>query len=93
MPARATSTPGAGDSTMTTNAIFYHAGCPVCVTAEQKLVAAIDRTKHRITVVHLGEDKSKLAAAKAAGVLSVPALVIEDQVFHLNMGAPLSALG
>jgi len=40
-------------------AIFYHAGCPVCISAEQ------------------------------AGVQSVPALLIEGNVFHINYGASL----
>jgi hypothetical protein len=28
-------------------AIFYHAGCPVCLEAEQKVVDAIDRSKYQ----------------------------------------------
>ena len=78
---------------MTTAAIFYHAGCPVCITAEQQLAAVIDPAKHTVTSIHLGQDKSQLAAAKAAGVVSVPALVIDGQVFHIHLGAPISALG
>lgn len=77
---------------MTTTALFYHAGCPVCITAEKQLVATIDRAKITVKSIHLGQDKSQLAAAKAAGVLSVPALVLDGQVFHINMGAPISAL-
>jgi len=26
------------------NAIFYHAGCPVCVAAEQRVALALDPT-------------------------------------------------
>ncbi len=78
---------------MITTAIFYHAGCPVCITAEQQLVAVLDPAKHTVKSIHLGQEKSQLAVAKAAGVVSVPALVIDGQVFHINMGAPISALG
>lgn len=78
---------------MPSTAIFYHAGCPVCVAAEQQLAAALDRSRFAVQSIHLGQERSQLAAAKAAGVVSVPALVIDGQVFHINFGAPLSALG
>jgi len=29
------------------NAIFYHAGCPVCVSAEQALLAALDQQRNQ----------------------------------------------
>lgn len=74
-------------------AIFYHAGCPICVSAEQTLVEGLDPSKYRVESVHLGETRSRLAEAKAAGVKSVPALVIEGNVFHINYGADLNALG
>ncbi|MFZ0788227.1 MAG: thioredoxin family protein, partial [Chromatiaceae bacterium] len=60
---------------MKTKAIFYHAGCPVCVAAEQNLANAIDPARYDVEVVHLGEDKSRLQEAESAGVVSVPALV------------------
>ena len=74
-------------------AIFYHAGCPVCLSAEQMVVDAIDQNKYPIEVVHLGEDSGRLAEAKVAGVKSVPALVLNNQVFHINFGASIDALG
>ena len=74
-------------------AIFYHAGCPVCLSAEQMIVDAIDQTKYPIEIVHLGERSGRLAEAKAAGVKSVPALVLNDQVFHINFGASIDDLG
>ncbi len=70
-------------------AVFYHAGCPVCVTAEQTLA---DSLKMDVEKVHLGEQKSRVAEASGAGVKSVPALVVDGQVFHINFGADLSAL-
>lgn len=77
---------------MKTKAIFYHAGCPVCVAAEQNLAAALDRTRFDVEVVHLGSDKQRVAEAERAGVKSVPALVLDGQPYHINFGADLAAL-
>ncbi len=77
---------------MKSNATFYHAGCPVCVTAERGVAEAIDRGKYDVEIVHLGEQRSRVAEAERAGVRSVPALVVGGQVFHINHGADLSAL-
>ncbi|WP_148716118.1 thioredoxin family protein [Chitinolyticbacter meiyuanensis] len=77
---------------MKTQAIFYHAGCPVCITAEQGLAHALDPQQYTLEVVHLGEDKARVAEAEAAGVRSVPALVLGGQAFHINFGADLAAL-
>ncbi len=74
------------------NAVFYHAGCPVCVTAERQFVEALDPNRYSVEVVHLGESKSRIADAERAGVKSVPALVLDGQVFHINFGADLAAL-
>lgn len=77
---------------MKSKAIFYHAGCPVCVSAEQAIVPAIDPAKYDIEIVHLGENKGRLAVAEKSGVKSVPALVLDGAVLHINHGADLSAL-
>jgi len=77
---------------MRSNVVFYHAGCPVCIDAEQKVALAIDPSKYTVEVVHLGHSKGRIAEAEALGVKSVPALVLEGQPFHINFGAPLSAL-
>ena len=73
-------------------AIFYHAGCPVCLSAEQMVADAIDRSKYQVEVVHLGEQAGRIATAEAAGVKSVPALILNDQVFHINFGAAIADL-
>lgn len=73
-------------------AVFYHAGCPVCVEAETKVANAVDRTKYEVEVVHLGEAKDRIGEAEKAGVKSVPALVLDGVPFHINFGADLSAL-
>lgn len=77
---------------MAEKAVFYHAGCPVCVSAEQGILQALDGERYEVEVVHLGEDRSRLAEAEAVGVASVPALVLGGQVFHINFGASLSDL-
>ncbi len=77
---------------MKTNAIFYHAGCPVCIAAEHTIADALDPAKYTVEVVHLGSDKSRLKQAEAAGVKSVPALVMNGAAFHINFGADIAAL-
>jgi len=77
---------------MKTSAIFYHAGCPVCIEAEQQVVEALDSARYDVKIVHLGEQKEQIEAAEAAGVKSVPAIVIDGAPFHINFGAPMSAL-
>jgi len=71
-------------------AIFYHAGCPICVSAEQQVIDALDRKRFEIEIVHLGEDKSQITNAEKAGVKSVPALLLDGNIFHINFGASLS---
>lgn len=71
-------------------AVFFHAGCPVCVAAEQQIVDAVDRSKYEVEVVHLGEARHRIADAERAGVKSVPALVLDGAAFHINFGASLA---
>lgn len=73
-------------------AVFYHAGCPVCVSAEQNVVNLLDPQKVGVEVVHLGEQKQRVAEAESAGVKSVPALVLDGEVLHINYGASLDDL-
>ncbi|AXT50819.1 thioredoxin family protein [Aquimarina sp. BL5] len=69
--------------------IFYHAGCPVCVTAEQDIVNLIGASN--VDIIHLGEEQSIITNAEKAGVQSVPALVTPNgNVLHINFGASLS---
>ncbi len=69
--------------------VFYHAGCPVCVSAEQDIITLIG--EQNVEVVHLGEDKSRIAEAEKAGIRSVPALVTPNgNVLHINFGASLA---
>lgn len=74
------------------NAVFYHAGCPVCLGAEQMLVDALDQNKYTLESVNLGTQPDRIGAAETAGVVSVPALVLDGQVFHINFGAALADL-
>lgn len=77
---------------MKTKAVFYHAGCPVCVAAEQNVAAALDPTRFEVEIVHLGENKARVAEAARAGVKSVPALVMNGAAYHINYGAGIEAL-
>jgi glutaredoxin 3 len=77
---------------MKSKAIFYHAGCPVCVEAEQNVALALDESRFDLEVVHLGDDRQRLGEAKNMGVKSVPALLLGDKVFHINYGASLADL-
>jgi glutaredoxin len=78
---------------MKAKAIFYHAGCPICISAEQNIAQSLNPDRYELEIVHLGEQKEKISAARTAGVLSVPALVIDRQPFHINFGAALADLG
>ena len=78
--------------TMKTSAKFYHAGCPVCLDAESAVTRYLDAAKVDLEVVHLGSAKNRVAEAEAAGVKSVPALVLDGKVLHLNFGAALADL-
>ena len=77
---------------MKAQAIFYHAGCPVCIAAEQQIADAIDPARFAVEIVHLGETRSRIDEAESAGVKSVPALVIGGQPFHINFGAAIADL-
>ena len=74
-----------------TQARFYHAGCPVCVSAEQTLLNLL-APEVKVEIVHLGEQATRVVEAEQAGVKSVPALVVDGQVLHLNFGASIDDL-
>ena len=77
---------------MKTKATFYHAGCPVCVSAEHGLTDFLDPARVEVETVHLGQQKDRVVEAEQAGVRSVPALVLGGSVFHINHGADLAEL-
>ncbi|HQE12582.1 MAG TPA: thioredoxin family protein [Flavipsychrobacter sp.] len=69
--------------------VFYHAGCSVCVSAEHDIVNLIGLDK--VEIVHLGQDRNRIAEAETKGVKSVPALVTPDgNVLHINFGASMT---
>jgi glutaredoxin-related protein len=72
-----------------TKSVFYHAGCPVCVSAEQDIVSLIGSDK--VEIVHLSEQKNRIEEAERKGVKSVPALLTPDgNVLHINFGASMA---
>ena len=69
--------------------IFYHAGCPVCISVEHDILNLIGTSN--VEIVHLGEDRTQLDAAENSGVQSVPALVTPNgNVLHINFGASMA---
>jgi len=69
--------------------IFYHAGCPVCISAEHDIIELAGA--ENIEVVNIGEDRSRINEAENAGVKSVPALLTpKGNVLHLNFGASMA---
>jgi glutaredoxin len=75
---------------MKSKAVFFHAGCPVCVDAERQVAQSLDPARYDVEVVHLGSAKGRITDAQRAGVKSVPALVIDGKPFHINFGASLA---
>ena len=68
--------------------IFYHAGCPVCVSAEHDILNLIGADQ--VEVVNIGEDRSRIGEAESAGIKSVPALLTPNgNELHINFGASL----
>ncbi len=69
--------------------VFYHAGCPVCISAEHDIVNLVGASN--VEIVHIGEDRSRIEEAEKAGVKSVPALLTPNgNVLHLNFGASMA---
>ena len=68
--------------------IFYHAGCSVCVSAEQDIIKLIGA--ENVELVNFNDNKSRISEAEKAGVNSVPALVTPNgNVLHINFGASM----
>jgi glutaredoxin len=76
-----------------TKQVFYDAGCPGCVDAEQLLAHALDAGRYEVEIVHLGEHRERIPETERAGVKSVPALVLEGRPFHINYDASMANLG
>jgi hypothetical protein len=69
--------------------IFYHAGCPVCISAEHDIVELVG--KNNVEVVNIGENRKRIEEAEKAGVKSVPAMVTPTgNVLHINYGASMA---
>lgn len=69
--------------------IFYHAGCSVCVSAEQDIINLVGA--NNVEVVNIGENRARISEAEKAGVKSVPALVTPNgNTLHINFGASMA---
>ncbi len=49
---------------MTRKAIFYHAGCPICVDAERQFAGKLDPKQYEVELVHLDQAKNRVAGAE-----------------------------
>lgn len=71
-----------------TKSIFYHAGCPVCVSAEHDIINLVGHSN--VEIVNIGQHRERIAEAEKAGVESVPALLTPNgNVLHINFGASI----
>lgn len=69
--------------------VFYHAGCPICVSAEHDILDLVGT--ENVEVVNIGENKTRISEAENAGVKSVPALVTPNgNTLHINFGASMA---
>jgi glutaredoxin-related protein len=69
--------------------IFYHAGCPVCISAEHDIIELAGA--ENVEIVNIGENRTRINEAENAGVKSVPALLTPNgNVLHLNFGASMA---
>ena len=69
--------------------IFYHAGCSVCVSAENDVINLIG--EENLEIVDFGNNADRIDEAEKAGVKSVPALVAPNgNVLHINFGASMA---
>ena len=50
---------------MKSKAIFYHAGCPVCVEAEQGLAHALDPARFDAEIVNFADAPDRIGEAEA----------------------------
>lgn len=78
---------------MKTKATFYHdTGCTVCQVAKQQFVQALDPERYDVEEVDLAKVKQRIPEAADLGVKTIPALVMNGHVFHINRGADITAL-
>ncbi|MBK9418790.1 MAG: hypothetical protein IPN62_16300 [Flavobacteriales bacterium] len=56
-------------------AVFYHAGCPVCVNAESRITELVDRGRYNVEIVHLGEQRGRIAEADGGKRRAGPAAI------------------
>ena len=69
--------------------IFYHAGCPVCISAENDIIELAGA--ENVEIVNIGEERTRINEAENAGIKSVPALLTPNgNVLHLNFGASMA---
>jgi len=69
--------------------LFFHAGCPVCLSTRRQVLRAPEPERPRVEGVPPAEQKTRIAGAAALGVGFMPAPVLDHQALH---GASLADL-
>ncbi|MGG6270708.1 hypothetical protein ACQ4M3_39315 [Leptolyngbya sp. AN03gr2] len=79
---------------MKTKGIFYmgRGDCGVCIGVDRAIVQHLDSDRYELEYIDLTATPERIAEAESAGVKTVPALVLDGAVFHVNFGAELSAI-
>lgn len=82
-------------NSMKSKGIFYmgRGDCGVCIQTDDAIVRNLNPERYEVEYVDLTEHPERIAEAQATGVKTVPALVLDQQVFHINFGADLASLG
>jgi hypothetical protein len=75
---------------MKTKAIFYHAGCSVCIAAESALAGSLDPQRFDVEIVDFTHSPQRITEAEGFGVVCVPAFVIDAVPYHINFGASMA---
>lgn len=73
-------------------ATYYHEGGYVGKMVENTLVDGLDLQKFVLEIVNLSELPSRIEEAQQRGVLTLPALVVENDVFHINQACTLEQI-
>ena len=69
--------------------IFYYAACPVSIRAGQALLKILCKSDYEMEIVNIDRENYRITEAEEVGIESVPALVIDNIVLHINFGASI----
>ncbi|RTZ46648.1 thioredoxin family protein [Chryseobacterium arthrosphaerae] len=67
--------------------IFYHAGCPVCISAEHDIISLIGA--ENVEIVHLGMTEIKFRKQNRRSKIRTGFDYANGNVLHINFGASM----